>query len=547
MLFNSAVFLFAFLPVSIIGYFSLARFQSVFAAKAWLCVASLVFYGWWNPVFLILLACSIAFNYSLSLLLKSTPDAPDAGQTALLAAGVTANLAVLFFYKYLFPLLGLLHASGWIGTDFGSVVLVLGISFFTFTQIGYLVDCRQGLVRDRSFINYVLFVTFFPHLIAGPILHHREIMPQFADEATYRFRADNLMVGITVFAAGLVKKVLLADHIAPWAELGFAHTAGMPFLQAWSTALAYSMQLYFDFSGYCDMAIGLGIMFGVRLPLNFNSPYKATSVIEFWQRWHMTLTRYLTLLLYNPIALAVARRRQRRGLPAGRQAARTPSGFVSMIVVPTLTTMILAGIWHGAGLQFIVYGVLFGVYLCVNHAWRIFAGASREPRAFPGRLWAALWPVALTYLCVLVSQIFFRAVDTRSGVALIAGMLGAHGSGLPLPIPPDNVRYLGMAQHWLLDHGVFAVALRDAYNAETLPLVTNTAVALGLAVIAFAAPNIYQIMGHASPALTKVRPASWPRRWHWKASVPWALGTGLMLFCSCLYFDHPSRFLYFQF
>ena len=378
-------------------------------------------------------------------------------------------------------------------------------------------------------------------------------MPQFADEATYRFRSDNLAAGLTVFAFGLFKKVMLADRIAPWAEAGFAHTAGMPLLQSWSVALAYSMQLYFDFSGYCDMAIGLGIMFGIKLPLNFNSPYKASSVIEFWQRWHMTLTRYLTLLLYNPISLRIARRRQERGLSSGRQAAQTPSGFLSMIVFPTMTTMFLAGIWHGAGFQFIVYGVLFGTYLSVNHAWRIAyppstkKGAAAEAAA-PGvmRLWSVVWPVALTYLAVLVSQIFFRADSSGDAVSLLSGMVGLHGSGLPLPIPLNNVKYLGPAQHWLLDHHVFAVALREAYDSLTLPLVTNCLLALGLGLLAFATPNVYQIMGQWSPALTKVRADTrWPL--HWKPSIVWAGIAGIMMFWSCLYFDHPARFLYFQF
>ncbi len=551
MLFNSNVFLFAFLPPAIIGYYLLAHFHSAFAAKVCLCLASFVFYGWWNPVFLLLLGGSIAFNYTVSLFLTETEEGAHGTQnrqTLLLAAGIAVNLALLFYYKYLFPLLDFLHRLGWTQTDFGSVVLAIGISFFTFTQIGYLVDCRQGLVRERSLLNYVLFVTFFPHLIAGPILHHREVMPQFANDETYRFKAQNLASGITVFGLGLFKKVLLADGIAPWAEAGFSHAAGMSTLQSWSVALAYSMQLYFDFSGYCDMAIGLGIMFGIKLPLNFNSPYKAASVIEFWQRWHMTLTRYLTLLLYNPISLAVARRRQSLGLSSGRQAAQTPSGFLSMIVFPTMTTMFLAGIWHGAGFQYIVYGVLFGTYLSVNHAWRIVypPSAKRPQQSFSRRLWSGFWPVALTYLSVLVSQIFFRANNTADAVSLLAGMAGANGSGFPLPIPLNDLKYFGPAQHWLFDHGFFAEALRDAYNALTLPLATNLASGVGLAVIAFTTPNVYQIMGEWSPALTKVRPIeSMPLRW--TPSFCWALLIGVLLFWACLHFDHPARFLYFQF
>ena len=548
MLFNSNIFLFAFLPLAVLGYYVLAHYRGVFPAKLWLCAASFFFYGWWNPIFVLLLTGSIAFNYTLSLFLHESEDDPGHRQSLLLGAGVVANLLLLFYYKYLFPLLGFFHTMGWTNADFGSVILPIGISFFTFTQIGYLVDCRQGLVRERGLVNYVLFVTFFPHLIAGPILHHREIMPQFANDATYRFKSEHLAAGLTLFAFGLFKKVIFADTIAPWAEDGFAHTAGIQCIQAWSVALAYSMQLYFDFSGYSDMAIALGIMFGVKLPLNFNSPYKSSAIIEFWQRWHMTLTRYLTLLLYNPISLWVARRRQKKGQSSGRQAATTPGGFTSMVVFPTLTTMLLAGIWHGAGLQFVIYGVLHGTFLSVNHAWRIFFPLVTKPvfRPWLRRMWSGFWPVALTYLAVLVTQIFFRADNTRDALALLAGMSGAHGSGFPLPFPLNNVQYLGAAQSWFLDHRIFVIGPREAYNTLTLALATNLLIVLGLAVIAFGAPNVYQIMDKYSPALTKVH-STLKGALLWRPSLPWALLSGLLLFWASLRFDHAARFLYFQF
>jgi alginate O-acetyltransferase complex protein AlgI len=545
MLFNSNVFLFWFLPIALVGYYLLAHKAGTFPAKVWLCAASFVFYGWWNPAFLLLLSGSIAFNYWLSRFLDDD-EATARRQTWILSAGVAANLLLLVYYKYLFPLLHFFRYVGWTATDFGSVILPIGISFFTFTQIGYLVDCRQGLVKERGFINYVLFVTFFPHLIAGPILHHREIMPQFSNDATYRFRSDNLASGLTLFCFGLIKKVMLADSIAPWAESGFAHAQGLPFLHACSVVLAYSMQLYFDFSGYSDMAVGLGIMFGVKLPLNFNSPYKSASIIEFWQRWHMTLTRYLTLLLYNPISLAIARYRQKAGLPTGRQAAATLPGFSSMIMFPTVTTMFLAGIWHGAGLQFIVYGLLHGVYLSVNHAWRIF----RPPAAYAklkgfAAVWGVFWRVALTFVAVLVAQTVFRAEDVPDAASLIAGSVGLHGSGLPLVIPISNLHYLGGLQDFLLGHHLVAVGPRFVYNEVTLPLVNNLALALGLAAIAFAAPNVYQILDKWSPALTKVEPTRW--RLSWRPSAAWALLTGVLLFVAAQHFSHPARFLYFQF
>jgi alginate O-acetyltransferase complex protein AlgI len=514
MLFNSSVFLYAFLPISLIGFYLLAQRGHIASAKVWLCTASFFFYGWWNPIFVLLLAGSIAFNYSVSIFLT---DRPDRRQTLLLACGIAVNLLLLFYYKYFAPLVHFLHGIGLIRANMGSILLPLGISFFTFTQIGYLVDCRQGLVKERGLLNFVLFVTFFPHLIAGPILHHREVMPQFANPATFRFKTENLAVGLALFACGLFKKVMLADSIAPWAETGFAHPHGMDLIQSWSVAIAYSMQLYFDFSGYSDMAIALGIMFGIKMPLNFNSPYKALSIIDFWQRWHMTLTRYLTLLLYNPIALWAARRRQAKGLLSGQKAAHTPSGFVTMIIFPTMVTMVLAGVWHGAGFQFLIFGALHGSYLCINHAWRIFRPPVKQPMPSTGitQLWSGFWPVALTYLAVLVSQIFFRAASSGDAVALLAGMGGANGLGVGASV--DQWRLAG-----------------------------NILLGLGLAVIAFCAPNAYQILGDRSPALTKVRGALPPAK-QWQPTIRWAVACGLLLFFASLRFDQAAQFLYYQF
>ena len=579
MLFNSYIFLCVFLPISLIVYYLLAHKLGSRAAKIFLCIDSFVFYGWWNPAFILLLLGSIAFNYLISLRLKGEEQrTPNQGW--VLGFGVAANLGLLCYYKYLFPLLGFFHSIGLSHIDFGDVILPIGISFFTFTQIGYLVDCHQGLVKERGLLNYVLFVTFFPHLIAGPILHHREVMPQFANEDTYRLKLAGMVSGLTLFAMGMVKKVLLADYLAPWAETGFSSIDHIQFFHAWSVALAYSMQLYFDFSGYSDMAIGLGIMFGVRLPLNFNSPYKATSVIDFWQRWHMTLTRYLTLLLYNPIALWINRRRQQAGLAVTKKAASTVRGFTSIIAFPTFTTMFLAGVWHGAGLQFIVFGMLHGFYLTVNHAWRILrtshsksAGkvkkfpmlsvaylsvnpiwrilrpsdskSAGEVREFP--MLSVAWKIALTYMAVLIAQVYFRANNVSEGSDLVAGLFGFHGSGLPFVIPANDLKYMGSFAAFLIDHNYISTGLREIYNTVTLPIVTNTLVAIAFGVITFGFPNVYQILGDASPALTKVKP---DKHWQWviwKPNLISAVLVGVLLFVTYLYFDRTARFLYFQF
>jgi D-alanyl-lipoteichoic acid acyltransferase DltB (MBOAT superfamily) len=540
MLFNSSTFLYYFLPICLVGYYGLSHGVSVTAAKAWLAAASFVFYGWWNPPFVTLLIGSIAFNYGWSTLMMGAPE-DSMRQKWLLALGIAANILLLAYFKYLFPFLGFLHYTGFMSLDAGSIILPLGISFFTFTQIGYLVDCQEGLVRERGLLNYILFVTFFPHLIAGPILHHREIMPQFANPDSYRFRADNLSIGATVFALGMFKKVIFADSLAPWVENGYDHVQHLAAVQSWSVILAYAMQLYFDFSGYSDMAIGLGIMFGIKLPLNFNSPSKAQSVTDFWQRWHMTLTRYLTLLLYNPLALSVARSRRRRGLPVNQRALETPSGLLWMVVYPTFTTMLIAGVWHGAGLQFVIFGLLHAFYLTVNHLWRSFrpAGAKHGPVG-------VVWRVALTFGCIMLAQIFFRANDTSDAFTVLGALVGLHGSGLPLPLAAHNVGLLGPLEDWALAHHVVEVARLADFYAVTKPLIVNTAITFGLGVIAFGAPNIYQILGEHSPALTKVSPWTGPMP-RWRPTLTWAIGTAVLLFISTQYFGSTGRFLYFQF
>jgi alginate O-acetyltransferase complex protein AlgI len=424
-LFNSAIFLFLFLPVTLVAYFILGA-ASPRAAAVWLVVSSGIFYANWNPAFLILLAASVSVNYIFSILIRYFSERP-ALQSAILAIAVIFNLLGLFYFKYLFPLLGWLASQGIHLPHSGdSVILPLGISFFTFTQLGYLIDMRAGTIKERGFVNYALFATFFPHLIAGPILHHREIMPQFARPETYRLNVDNLSAGLMLFVVGLAKKRFVADNLAPLADAVFSQPQGATLPTAWLGTLAYSLQIYFDFSGYSDMAIGLARMFGVQFPINFNSPYKARSIIDFWQRWHMTLTRYLTAYLYNPAVLWVTRRRIARGLGASRKAVATTRGFATMVALPMFYTMILAGIWHGAGLQYLVFGLLHGFYLTVNHAWRVFRPSAKATESVH---WSStVFNVLLTYCAVLVAQVFFRAASVHDALQVLGGMTGIHGA-----------------------------------------------------------------------------------------------------------------------
>jgi alginate O-acetyltransferase complex protein AlgI len=426
MLFNSPVFMFVFLPITVCGYFFLGHYKP-WAAAVWLAAASAVFYSYWNPPFILVLATSITTNYGLLILIRHFEGRPGA-QSATLAFAVAINLLALFYFKYLFSLLDWLNSFGVRVPHFeDSVALPLGISFFTFTQLGYLIDAKAGSIKDHGLLNYILFVTFFPHLIAGPILHHREMMPQFSRPDIYRLNVNCIASGTVLFVIGLAKKSFIADRMAPIVVGTFGHPETAPLTLAWLAVLAYSLQLYFDFSGYSDMAIGLARIFGIRFPLNFISPYKAASIIDFWQRWHMTLTRYLTSYLYNPAVLFVTRRRLARGLPVSRSATATLRGFGTMIAVPLFYTMILAGIWHGAGLQYVVFGLLHGCYLTINHAYRVF-----RPHSYPKSQGSVVWlrsllGIAITYLAVLVAQVFFRANSVADAVRLLESMFGLHG------------------------------------------------------------------------------------------------------------------------
>lgn len=526
MLFNSFAFIFAFLPISVVGYYLLGQRSNRWAA-AWLVLMSFVFYGWWNPVFVTLLLISIFFNYTAGLLLQKYED-DNRTQTVILALAVAANLGLLFYYKYVGFALRILERVG-IAIDFdaGGILLPLGISFFTFTQIGYLIDCKTGIAKGRRLLDYMLFVTFFPHLIAGPILHHREMMPQFENPETYRYKAENIAVGLGIFIIGLAKKVLLADQLAPVANMGFEHSEAVGMLPAWYAAVAYSLQLYFDFSGYSDMAIGQARMFGIKFPANFNSPYKATSIIEFWQRWHMTLTRYLTLYLYNPIALWVTRRRAAAGKPIAIQGASTLGGFVTLIAFPTLTTMFLAGVWHGAGNTYVVYGLLHGVYLTINHAWRIFGLKIDKARRESALAWAAKGASrALTYFAVLISQVFFRAAYIPNAVGLIAGMFGARGLALGT-LPQDDA--------WLIDQ-----VTQMFWNPWTTVMLVA-----GLAIALFA-PNVNEIFSKYDPIIGRVR-TNLPEALQWRPNLAWGASAGVMAALSVLYLTGATEFLYFQF
>jgi D-alanyl-lipoteichoic acid acyltransferase DltB (MBOAT superfamily) len=386
MLFNSYVFILFFLPVTLIGYFGLHKFRLHTPAKIFLILMSFWFYGYFNPSYLWIMCSSICVNFAFSKLLQRDWDTSSQGvrtfRKVLLAVGILFNLSLIFYFKYYdFFIENVNHIFS---TDFQlrNIVLPLGISFFTFQQVSYVVDSYKMETKNYNFFDYALFVTFFPQLVAGPIVLHDEILPQFEDSKNYHVQADRLAHGLSVFAAGLVKKVVLADTLGKAVTWGFSNVDAMTSYDALLVMLSYTFQIYFDFSGYCDMATGIASMFNIHLPMNFNSPYKACSVVEFWDRWHMTLTRFLRTYVYFPL---------------GGSRKGTWRTYRNIIIV-----FLVSGLWHGANWTFILWGLLHGVANALTRAFK-------KPWS---RMHAAMqW--ALTFAFVNITWVFFRA-DTIS-------------------------------------------------------------------------------------------------------------------------------------
>jgi alginate O-acetyltransferase complex protein AlgI len=535
-LFNSSVFLLQFLPAVFAGFLILALTPLQWATRLWVTLASLAFYAWWRPENLPLLIGSMVFNYVLGGALIRKPS------RALMIFGVAVNVALLAVFKY--SAFTVETVNDVLRADLAApdIVLPLAISFFTFQQIAYLVDANDGNVPEHGFLNYCLFITFFPHLIAGPITHHREMLPQFSDPDRFRPRWDLIAVGMTVFLVGLFKKVMLADPLGACASPIFAAAAAgdVKAIEAWTGALSYTLQIYFDFSGYTDMAIGLGLMFGIQLPPNFNSPFKARNIIDYWSRWHMTLTRFLTAYIYNPVVIALTRRRMEKGLPLPKRGRLTVGAFVTLVAFPTLLTMLISGVWHGAGWQFVVFGMLHGFYLVVAHGWRVWKKHKVLPLDNEARPVVAA-SVLLTFLCVVVALVFFRAPDVPTALTLLRGMAGANGVTLPNALM--NLPGLAAAAPSL---GVAFGELRLVAAWDLLRI------GLLLAAV-WALPNSTQWLRDYPTALGLASERGWLERFvpaaRWRPSMPTGLAVGAVSVVTLLYAlsAAPTEFLYFQF
>lgn len=512
MIFSTINFVLLFLPLTFLAFLLTRKLKHDYWPALVLVVASMCFYAYWDWRFVGVIIASIVLNYTFGVWIND-PRIRPFHRGALFYFGVFFNLGVLFYFKYYNFFID--NLNGMLGGDFDyvHVVLPLGISFFTFQQIAYLFDVRERTVEEHNFLNYALFVSFFPQLIAGPIVHHKEMMPQFARGLHKAFNVEDLSLGLSIFIIGVFKKVVIADTIGSFASPVFdAALVGQKlyFLEAWMGALSYTFQLYFDFSAYSDMAIGLGLMFGVRLPVNFNSPYKATSIVDFWRRWHITLSRFLRDYLYIPLG------GNRKG--GGRK-------YYNIMVV-----MLLGGLWHGANWTFVVWGGLHGLGLLINHQWRrVFpqSGDKSAMGAWTGRI--------LTFGFVVVCWVVFRAETLGSAVDMLKAMAGLNGVNFPV----SYLARFGEFGAVLQSHGVVfneTVLFMAARDAFLLPLLLG---------VCWFLPNTLQWTGYIG-GIQGVWPAgaSWLA---WRGQAYWSLIVGTVFAVSLLQMFNIGEFLYFQF
>ncbi len=483
MLFNSYEFIFVFLPISFFIYFYLNSLKLFKQAKLFLLFASLFFYSWWNIDYLPLILGSMVFNYIIGVKLSKKDFSH---KRKLLIFGISGNVLLLGYFKYSDFFIENINFLTGSNISLLHLALPLAISFFTFQQIAYLVDSYRGETKEYDFLNYAVFVTFFPQLIAGPIVHHKEMMPQFEDKSRKYINYKNIALGISIFALGLFKKVAIADTLSVYAVNGFDLSSSLKLIEAWVTALSYTFQLYFDFSGYTDMAIGAALLFNIKLPINFNSPYKALNIQDFWRRWHITLSRFLRDYVYIPLGGS------RKG---------------DLITYRNLfLTFLIGGIWHGAGWTFVLWGALHGIGMVVHRIW--------QKVGFKLHKFIAWF---ITFNFVNVTWVFFRAKDFDDAIKVLKGMFGLNGVVLPFSLAEKF--------SFLADYGVEFNRIMENIDANTSVLVIIFAVFA----ISIFAKNSYEFLVNFRPRRV------------------YLFATSLLFAIAILKLNQISEFLYFNF
>jgi len=507
MLFHSLEFILGFLPLCFVVYVAVHHWWGARAGLAWLVLASVFFYAQWSLAHGALLVGSATTNFLFCRLMLAADTRPWL-RKAIFFTAVTANLVMLGYLKYVNFLIDNVNWLSGESYSYVHLLIPVGVSFFTFIQLGFLVEVYSRQVKQVRFLDYLLFGSFFAYVTAGPLVLQRDMLPQFAETARRPLDLTRITVALTVFGFGLFKKLALADSVAPFADAVFDGTAAgaLPSMSlAWIGALAYTVQLYFDFSGYSDMALGIGLLFGLKLPFNFNSPLKATSITDFWRRWHMTMTRFFTSYLYAPLAVANTRRAL-----VGRYGGLRR--FLATIAVPVFFTFLLAGIWHGAGWTFVVFGAIHGLAMAVNHAWR----QARAPELPDAMGWL------LTMAVVIVGLVVFRAPDLGTAVTILSAMLGANG----------------IEAGWSTVAGVANIDYAPAVGLVTL-----------LFAIALMMPNTQQILfeHNISSDPADYEELSLSRWLQWRPSPRWAVACAVVLTLGIGLATGETAFIYYQF
>jgi len=505
MLFSDPVFIFIFLPIVAFLYYVFVKYNASTLSKVFLIAASVFFYAYWYPPYTAILIISIVMNYLFSSYIGKrhshyikTAFFKIKTSKLILIVGLIFNVSLISYYKYADFILENLAVLFSVDVEILDITLPLAISFFTFQQIAYLVDKYKGEVKHSSFVDYILFVTFFPQLIAGPIVHHKKMMPQFKNSLGVDIKWNLVGLGLAIFILGLAKKVLIADPLSVWANQGFSAVDGMSLFDAWATSLSYTFQLYFDFSGYSDMAVGIAMMFGIKLPVNFNSPYKATNIQDFWRRWHITLSTWLRDYIY---------------IPLGGNKLSVPKVYLNVLV-----TFLIGGLWHGAAWTFVLWGAMHGFGILLYRTWSSI-GLSM-PKALA---WIT------TFLFVNFSWVFFRAESFSDAIALLKGMLGFNGAGISSEFAV-TLHYFSSAKN--IDFTRFVTELAIPVGAYEFVILSS--------VLAFFFPNTLQLAGVLD---SKLKTTLMPKISH-------AFFLSVVFFLVCLTFfgdTAPSEFLYFNF
>jgi len=534
LLFNSYIFIFCFLPLVLLGFFICQKLKYQYLSLLWLISSSLFFYAWWNTKYLLLIIFSVLINFALGSLIEKIR------RKSLLVFGLFFNLGLIGYYKYANFFVDNLNTILASNIHLHKVILPLAISFFTFQQIVYLVDAYRGQTKQYKFLHYCLFVTFFPQLIAGPIVHHKEMIPQFNLGKFYNLRFKNLAIGLSIFAIGLFKKIVIADGISIYATPMFDAAeinVQLTFFEAWFGTLAYSMQLYFDFSGYSDMAIGLARMFGLKLPVNFYSPYKALNIADFWRRWHITLSRLIREYLWDPVSLNLTRL-------GFKYKLGTVTFFVLATIIPTLFTFFWIGLWHGAGWDFIIFGLLHGSYIVLFNIWSKIKQNFPKIKFIRNRYISTSIAWSITFLSVAIGWVFFRAESINGAKNVLSAMFGYN----QISLPPGLLGNLGSFEKVLVENGFVFQGMFSNGVLGNDPFIAIQLVFL-LIGSCLVLPNCQQIFARYKPYISTYPNVkiSYPRWLLWRPTLKWGFLSVVFFSLAILSINKESEFLYFQF